>query len=141
MAMLDAAAVGAKWAQRSAGATADYQRGVELTDKDPTALAAASGARYIAGVQAAYSSGKWARRLQQVGKAGWQQAVRDKGVQNYATGVMASEQKYVTAIGPVLAAVQAGQRLVAGMPNVTDQQRNDRAIAFINHMRAFGASR
>lgn len=139
--MLDATAVAAKWAQRAGAATGDYQRGVELTDKDPTALAAAAGARYIQGVQAAYNSGKWARRLQQVGKAGWQDAVRTKGVANYATGIMASEQKYATAIGPVLAAVQAGQRLVAGMPSVTDVQRDARMLAFIQHMRAFGASR
>jgi hypothetical protein len=141
MAMLDPASVAAKWAQRASAATADYQRGIETTDKDPTALAAAAGARYISAVQSAYNSGKWARRLQQVGKTGWQQASLTKGVANYGTGINQSEAKYATAIAPVLAAVQAGQRIVAGMPAVTDQQRDARMLAFVNHMRQFGANR
>jgi hypothetical protein len=139
--MLSPAEVAAKWAQRASAAGQDYARGVEQTEKDPTALAAANGARYIAGVQEAYQSGRWARRLQAVGKTGWQAAVRDKGVANFATGVAAAQQKYETAIGPVLQAVQAGQRIVAGMPAATPQQRDQRALAFIQHMRQFGASR
>lgn len=130
-----------KWASRAGAAAQDYARGVETTDKDPTQLAAANGARYIAGVQEAYSSGRWARRLAAVGKAGWQQAVRDKGVANYGTGVTASRQKYADAMGPVLAAVAAGQRLVESMPSATPQQRDARALAFMQHMRNYGAQR
>lgn len=138
---LDPQAVAAKWAQRAGAASQDYAAGVQNTTKDPTALAAAAGARYIQGVQESYNSGKWARRLQQVGKAGWQQAVMDKGVANYSTGINAGQQKYAAAIGPVLAAVEAGQRLVAGMPAVTDAQRDQRMLAFTNHMRQFGRNR
>lgn len=138
---LDPQAVAQKWAQRAGAASQDYLQGVQNTTKDPTALAAAAGQRYIQGVQDAYNSGKWARRLQQVGKAGWTQAVLDKGVANYSTGIAAGQAKYAAAIGPVLAAVEAGQRLVAGMPNVTDAQRDQRMLAFVNHMRQFGASR
>jgi hypothetical protein len=138
---LDPQTVADKWVQRAGAASADYQRGVEQTDKDPTALAAAAGARYIAKVQEAYNSGKWARRLQAVGKAGWTQAVVSKGVANYTTGVNSARDKYATAIGPVLQAVAAGQRIVAGMPNVTEGQRDARMLAFINHMRQFGANR
>jgi hypothetical protein len=141
MAMLSAAEVADKWVQRAGAAGQDYARGVETTEKDPTALAAANGARYISGVQEAYQSGKWARRLQAVGKAGWQAAVRDKGVANYGTGVTAAKDKYAAAMGPVLQAVQAGQRIVASMPSATPQQRDQRALAFIQHMRNFGATR
>jgi hypothetical protein len=141
MAVLDPQAIADKWAARAGMAGADYERGVLQTDKDPTALAAAAGARYIAAVQAAYNSGKWARRLQAVGKTGWQQAVQAKGVANYTNGVAQSRDKYAIAIAPVLTAVAAGQRIVAGMPNVTDAQRDQRMLAFINHMRQFGASR
>lgn len=141
MPMLSPQEVADKWAARAGAAGADYARGVETTDKDPTALAAANGQRYISGVQEAYSSGKWARRLQQVGKTGWQAAVRDKGVANYGTGIAAAKDKYAAAIGPVLAAVQAGQRIVAGMPSATAAQRDARMVAFVQHMRQFGASR
>lgn len=141
MAMLSAQEVADKWAQRAGAAGADYARGVETTDKDPTALAAANGQRYITGVQEAYSSGKWARRLQQVGKAGWQAAVRDKGVANYGTGIAAAKDKYAAAIGPVLAAVQSAQRTVQSMPSATAAQRDARMLAFVQQMRQFGASR
>lgn len=137
---LDPQAVAAKWAQRAGAASQDFVAGVQNTTKDPTALAAAAGARYIQGVQESYNSGKWARRLQAVGKAGWQQATIDKAG-NYATGIMAGQQKYATAIIPVLQAVEAGQRLVAGMPNVTDAQRDARMLAFVSHMRQFGRNR
>lgn len=139
--MLSPTEVAEKWASRASAAGQDYARGVETTDKDPTALAAQNGQRYIQGVQDAYTSGKWARRLQQVGKAGWQAAVRDKGVANYGTGINAAREKYAQAIGPVLSAVQAGQRIVAAMPSATAAQRDERALAFIRHMRAFGQNR
>lgn len=141
MATFDPQAIAAKWAMRAGSASQEYLRGVETTDKDPTALAAAAGQRYINGVQEAYSSGKWARRLQAVGKAGWIAAVQSKGATNYASGVQASEQKYAAAMGPVLAAVSAGQRIVSAMPNITPAQRDARMLAFVQHMRQYGASR
>lgn len=141
MALPDPQTVADKWVSRAGGASQDYLEGVRTTDKDPTALAAQNGARYIQGVQDAYNSGKWARRLQQVGKAGWQAAVEAKGAANYATGISASRDKYAAAIAPVLQAVAAGQAKVRSMPNVTPAQRDQRALAFIQHMRQFGASR
>jgi hypothetical protein len=141
MPLPDPQTVADKWVQRASAASQDYAQGVASTDKDPTALAAANGARYIQGVQDAYNSGKWARRLQQVGKAGWQQAVASKGVANYGTGVNASRDKYAQAIGPVLQAVASAQAKVNAMPNVTAAQRDARALAFIQYMRQWGASR
>lgn len=138
---LDPNAVAAKWAQRAGAASQDYAEGVASTTKDPTALAAAQGQRYIQGVQDSYNSGKWARALQRVGKTGWQAAVASKGVANYSTGIQAGQQKYAAAMGPVLQAVASGQALVAGMPAVTDAQREQRMIAFTRHMRQFGQSR
>ena len=141
MALPDPQTVADKWVQRAGAASQDYAAGVAGTDKDPTALAAQNGARYIQGVQDAYNSGKWARRLQQVGKAGWQQAVASKGVANYGTGVNAARDKFATAMGPVLQAVAQGQARVNAMPNVTAQQRDARALAFIQYMRDWGANR
>ena len=138
MANLTPQEVADKWAARAGAAAPDYQRGVEQTDKDPTALAAANGQRYITAVQEAYTSGKWARNLQRVGKSGWQAAVLSKGVSNYATGVAAAREKFATRIGPVLAAVKQGQSIVASMPSATAAQRDQRMLAFVNHMRQFG---
>lgn len=141
LAMSDPQSVADKWVQRAGAASQDYATGVQNTDKDPTQLAAAAGQRYITKVQEAYNSGKWARALQRVGKAGWQAAVASKGVQNYTTGVNAARDKFATAIGPVLQAVSSGQAKVAAMPNVTDADKEARALAFIRHMRDFGRNR
>lgn len=141
MALPNPQTVADKWVQRASAASQDYAEGVANTDKDPTQLAAANGARYIQGVQDAYNSGRWARRLQAVGKSGWQQAVQAKGVANYGTGVQASRDKFAEAMGPVLAAIAQGQAKVRAMPSVTPAQRDARALAFIQHMRQFGASR
>jgi hypothetical protein len=90
MAIPDASTVVAKWQQRSSAAAQDYAAGVQNTDKDPTALAIAAGQRYIQRVQESFNSGKWANGLRRVGKAGWQQAVTSKGVQNYTSGINAA---------------------------------------------------
>ena len=141
MALPDAQTVADKWSQRSSAAAQDYAQGVASTTKDPTALAAANGARYIQGIQDAYNSGKWARRLQQVGKAGWQQAVAAKGVANYGTGVMAGRDKFAQAMGPVLQAIGQAQAQVASMPSVTAAQRDARMLAYVQYMRQWGANR
>lgn len=141
MAIPDAATVAAKWAQRAGAAGADYQRGVELTDRDPTALAIANGQGYINGVQQAYASGKWARALQRVGKAGWQQATLSKGVQNYTTGVMQGESKYAAAIAPVLQFEAGLQRTVQGMDASTPAGRKARMNAWFDGMSSYGQNR
>jgi hypothetical protein len=77
--------------------------------------------------------------LQAVGKAGWQQAVASKGVQNFSTGVAAAEQKVAQAFGPLLAFEQGLQSTIQGMPNVTDADRNNRMLAWANGMRQYQA--
>lgn len=141
MALPDAQSVADKWAQRAQAAQQDYAQGVASTTKDPTALAAANGQRYMQAVQEAYNSGKWARGLQRVGKAGWQQAVAAKGVNNYGTGVAAARDKFAQNIGPVLQAIAGAQAQVAGMPNVTAAQRDQRMLAYAQYMRNWAASR
>lgn len=140
MALPDPQSVGDKWVQRAGAAQQDYLEGVATTSKDPTALAAANGQRYIQGVQDAYNSGRWARALQRVGKAGWQQAVAAKGA-NYGTGIQAGREKYVAAMGPVLSAIAQAQAQVNAMPNVTAAQRDARALAYIQYMRNWAANR
>lgn len=141
MAIADANTVAQKWASRAGSAGADYQAGVEGTDKDPTALAIANGQRYINGVADAFQSGRWANGLRRVGKAGWQQAVKEKGVTNFTNGVRAAESKFAERIAPVLQFESALQGRIRSMPNVTDADREARAIAWIRGMREYKTGR
>ena len=137
MALPTAQAVASKWVARTSAAATDYAEGVARTDIDPTQRAIAAQARMRQRVLEAIDNGSWAQALQRVGAAGWKQAVASKGVQNFATGVAAAEQKVATAFGPLLAFEQSLQSTVQGMPNVTDADRNNRMLAWANGMRQY----
>jgi hypothetical protein len=134
MAIPDAGTVAAKWVTRTSAAAQDYADGVATTDKDPTQLAIAAIPRMRTNIIAAIDSGKVANGLRAVGKLGWQQAVRDKGVANFSTGVQAAEQKVATAFGPLLAFESQLQSRINSMPNVTDADRKARMNAWFDGM-------
>jgi hypothetical protein len=138
MALPSAQAVAEKWANRAGSAGQDYVSGVQGTDKDPTALAVANGARYIQQVTARYNDGTWANRLRAVGKQGWQASVVAKQ-SNYTNGVssQAAKDAVTSAFTSLLAYEEAGLRSIQGMPNVTDADREARALAWIRYMRNY----
>lgn len=129
--------VAAKWKQRTSAAGQDYADGVANTDKDPTALAIQGGQRYINNVTAAFQSGKWANGLRRVGKTGWQAAVASKGVQNFTNGVNNAEAKVADAFAGLLSFEQGLLNTVNGMPNVTDNDREQRMLAWVRGMRQY----
>jgi hypothetical protein len=137
MAIKTAQEVTQKWTTRTSAAAPDYAKGVAETDKDPTALAIAAGPRYLANVQTAFQSGKWANGLRRAGKAGWQAAVASKGQQNFANGVNAAEAKVLDAFTKLLAFEQNLQNQVNGMPNVTDNDREQRMLTWVRGMRTY----
>jgi hypothetical protein len=140
MALPTAQEVAAKWKQRTSAAQADYLEGVARTDKDPTALAIAAGPRLLANFTAAFNNGSWANGLRRIGKQGWQKAVADKGGQNFSNGVNAAESKVAEAFAPLLAFEQSLQNEVAGMPNVTDNDRDQRMLRWAQRMRTYKKS-
>lgn len=126
-----------KWKTRTAAAQQDYLDGVAGTDKDPTALAIAAGPRLLANFTARFNDGTWANSLRKAGKAGWQKAVADKGGSNFANGVNAAGEKVASAFGPLLAFEQNLQNEVGAMPNVTDNDRDQRMLRWAQRMRTY----
>lgn len=137
MALPSATDVARKWAARAGAAGPDYQAGVQNTDKDPTQLAIANQGRLVANFNARVQDGTWAARLRAVGKAGWIQAVLDKGVTNYQNGVQAAESKVADAFGPLLAFEANLQRTIQSMPSTTDADREARMLAWVRGMRSY----
>jgi hypothetical protein len=80
------ATVAAKWATNLGAATQTMTQGVQAVQTSPTAMAAQNESGYLAGVQKAVSSGKWARNLQSVSLQQWQQAMTSKGIPRVAGG-------------------------------------------------------
>ena len=137
MAIPSADVVAAKWARNAGQAQQDYQLGIQNTDVDPTALAIAAIPRALQRYTEAVNSGKMANGLRRVGKAGWQQAALSKGVQNYATGVAASVDKFQSRIAPVLAFESTLQGRINSMPNITAADREARMLAWARGMREY----
>ena len=110
-----------KWAGSTAAGTQAYTDGINNTTVDPTQLAIANQAGYLAGVNA--SVNLWAQNLAKAGKAKWQRNAAGKGAQNWSTGVAAGKDDYQAAMQtwlPIL--IQTGQAARA-MPGQTIDQR------------------
>lgn len=129
MAIPDAGTVGQRWQQSAASAQQRFTEGVQATTVDPTQLAVAAQAKLLQGFQQAVTSGRWASALQKVGKGGWQAATLAKA-NNYSTGINASVDKFVAAIGPVLAFEASLQAQIKSMPNNTIQDSIARSAAW-----------
>lgn len=134
MAIPSATDAAQKWATRTSSAGEDYRRGVEQTDKDPTALAIAAIPYARERWLQAVDSGRMANGLRRVGKAGWQQAVLSKGVNNFTAGVAAAQSKYAERIAPVLAYEANLQTRIASMPNGSAVDRRNRMLAWFDGM-------
>lgn len=111
-----------KWRNNAGAAQGAYVDGIRATTVDPTALAVANEAGYLAGVQAAVQSGLWRRKLQQVGKAGWQQASEEKAG-NYGTGINAGADKFQRSMQTWLPLIQQAGAAAKAMPGQTLDQR------------------
>src|SRR5262245_8881333 len=89
----DPAAGAQKWANRLGAATDAVQKGVQAVQTSPTATAAQHQDAYVAGVQRAAQTGKWARGLNRVNLQQWQQATLQKGIPRIASGAQAAVPK------------------------------------------------
>jgi hypothetical protein len=105
----------------SAGrAQADWLAGIQGTSKDQAALAVAAGARYIQGVQEAYSSGRWAAGLNRRGTGYWK-SQSEKKQSSYGTGITAGSGNYANAAAKLLPAIQ---NIVQSLPARGDINQN-----------------
>jgi hypothetical protein len=109
-----------KWSTNAGGAQGAYTDGITNTQVDPTQLAAANQAGYLAGVQA--SVNLWRSNLLKAGKAKWQQKSLDKAG-NYGTGIAAAKDDYAQAMTTWLPRIQAAGSAAKAMPGQTIDQR------------------
>lgn len=110
----------AKWASNAGAAQQSYTDGIQNTTVDPTALAAANQAGYLAGVQA--SADLWRRNLLAAGKTKWQQKSISKAG-NFGTGIAAAKDDYQSAMSTWLPVIQQTGAAAKAMPGQTIDQR------------------
>lgn len=92
-----------KHARRLKGAVEDIRRGVDRVSEAPTAKAADKQDKMLANLQAAVSSGKWARRLRAVTLEEWKDKTLTKGIGRIAAGIDAAHGKQVAFAEQLLA--------------------------------------
>lgn len=123
------------------GASTKYKAGVAAVSEAPTAKAARNLGKAQRNYNAAIESGKTAARLNAVSLEQWKALASTKGANNLAGGASAAKSKvaaYWTAVGPAFASLQAQ---IDAMPNETEQDREQRALAWMRGMRDIGNQR
>jgi hypothetical protein len=135
MAIKSLQATVAAWQAGTGTGQQRYLDGVANTDIDVVGRAVASQNALLQNFQQSVQSGLWARRLQNVGTAGWKAAVAAKGGQNWSNGIQAGGQKYQNRMQAVLQ-VEAGlQNTIQQMPSGTPAANDARMLAWANGMR------
>lgn len=138
--IVDASTAADRWAGSAGTAQQRYVEGIQNTQADPAARAIAAEAKLLSGFQQSVTSGRWRRRLSAVGKSGWQQAAIQKAP-NFATGFNASKDKYMQAIGPVLAIESQLQAQIQSMPNASFQDSINRMTAWATGLHNWAQNR
>ena len=136
MAVPSAQTAGQSWLNGAQGAQPKWLQGVQTTVNDPTALAAAASNKMLLGVQNAVNSGFWARRLADVGKAGWQAACQAKQ-NNYGTGIAAGQSKYEAGYTAFWNYMGPQLQTILAMPKNSLADSIARSTAFINQAAAY----
>lgn len=129
--------VAAKWKTRSSGAAADYAAGVAAVTDNPMQKAAAAADLWQQRLAQQEVKDKFRRKLQAVTLESWKAIVASVGQSRYSAGVTEKGDKYAKAIGPVLAYERAGLAAIQRMPNVTPEDKAQRAAAWVRYMAAY----
>lgn len=129
--MKNATDVANKWANNLAASTQSIQAGVQQVTTSPTQQAAANPNAYLAGVQKAVSSGKWANSLQKVSLADWQNAMIQKGIPRIATGAAQAKPKFANFMSQFLPYLAQGVQNLQTQPRGTLEQNIQRAVSMM----------
>jgi hypothetical protein len=127
--MADLSTTVQRWVSSAGAAQQRYTEGVQSSQVDVVGRAVAAQGKLLANVTQAISSGYWARRLADVGTAGWKQATLAKAA-NFSVGIAAGEDKYRTAMQTWLPIIQSTSQQVQSMPNASFQDSLNRMTAF-----------
>jgi hypothetical protein len=137
----DPQAVADKQIQKAQNAGPDWLAGINAVTDSPMAAAAAKQQKMLSNLTSSVTSGKWAAGLLSVSTAAWQQACATKGQARYGAGVAAARDKIVafqTQWQPFVAA-QAAK--VNAMPDLTLEDRLNKASAMGRALSTFSRQR
>jgi len=126
-----------KWARRLKGATEDIRRGVEKLSENPAEKAIKKKEKLKARLIEAIDSGRWERGLEKVTLDDWKKAVLEKGIGRISAGVDEATPKMEEFGKALLSHIEAGQKEIEKMPDLTLEDSINRMTKFVRHMAKF----
>jgi hypothetical protein len=131
----------ARWQAAGATAAGNWTQGIQNTQKDQAALAAAAQPLWLAGVQQAAAANRFANGVTRRGTGYWKSQSEAKAG-NYTTGYSAGGQNFAAAITKI---INAEQQIVASLPprgdiNANLQRANQVALQLHNQRGNLGAA-
>ena len=118
--MKTAAQALARWQAQAGAAAQAWNEGIQSSQKDQAALAAAAQPRYLAGVQDAVANNRFANGVTRRGTGYWKSQSTKKSA-NYSVGYTAGADNFSSAIGKV---INAEANLVSALPPRGDINQN-----------------
>ena len=122
-----------KWARRVAASAPDWQAGVEAVTDSPMAKAAASADAWQQKLAMPEVKEKFKRNVGRVSTETWKQKTV-AGASRFTSGAQANVDKMVQHQRDSEAYIEAGRRMIAGMPNITVEDKAARAAAWVRYM-------
>lgn len=122
-----------KWQRRASASQPDWQAGVEAVTDSPMAKAAASADLWQQRVADPSTKDKFKRNVGKVSTEQWK-AKTVAGAGRFSQGIQANVDKMTQHQRDSEAYIEAGRRMIAGMPNNTIQDRAARASAWVLYM-------
>jgi hypothetical protein len=96
----DSARSAAKWAEKSAAATGDYEAGVANPKADWKQATAAASENYKQGVTKAAAENRFQNGVNKAGTEKWQRGAQQKGARRFAEGVAVAQPDYEEGFAP-----------------------------------------
>lgn len=134
----NASDIAKRWATRTAGASQQYQEGIQRVTDAPGQKAAAQRTKWRQNV--AQAEDKWAANTASVTVDSWKQSALTKGAPRFADGATKAQPKMEGFLREVIPHIEAGQRTIDAMPSTTLEDNINRASAWMRHMAQFKRS-
>lgn len=137
---MTASEISDKHAKRTIAAIPEFTAGVAGVTESPTAKAAASQDKWLAGIQKAAEMGRFKSGLERVSLDEWKRKTLNKGAGRIAAGVEESKGKVTDFFEDFLPHLEVLDRKLKDMPSVTLEDSIARATAAIRHNAEFRRS-
>jgi hypothetical protein len=126
-----------KQIRNTKAAITDYKEGVNRVQVAPGVQAAKKKDKMQMNLNAALDSGKWERNVASVSLEEWKTQASNKGANRIGAGLDGSRDKSIAVFEKILAYQDRVVAEISAMPDLTPEDREQRALVMMRRMRQF----